>query len=229
MRSCAGWLACPGVVAPRTLSLPRTAFADGGPIGLVPPFLLRSLGHHTGQHFVWIDRATALPAVLAALPGERLLAIQALEAASADGLFRKYRAMLIGAEILPLHLAISANWKVHDFTAGMTDPAHRAEEARFLADMPGVLGPIAMSALHTIATVLDLDYAGVDFAVAADGRLLLFEANAAMIIAPPTLDPIWEYRRPAVSPFKPLPGRRLERRPYGPVTRTVAMTFTTLE
>ena len=55
-----------------------------------------------------------------------------------------------------------------------------------------------MSALHTIATVLDLDYAGVDFAVAADGRLLLFEANAAMIIAPPTLDPIWEYRRPAV-------------------------------
>ena len=194
MRRLAG---LPGVVAPRTVSLPRAAFSAGMPQGFVPPFLLRSPGHHTGQHFVRIDRAADLPAALSALPGERLLAIEFLDAAGADGLFRKYRAMLIGGEVLPLHLAISADWKVHHYTAGMTDPARRAEEARFLADMPGVLGATAMSALRAIAAALELDYAGVDFALAADGRLLPFEANAAMIIAPPPLDPIWDYRRPA--------------------------------
>ena len=46
--------------------------------------------------------------------------------------------------------------------------------------------------------MLALDYAGVDFALSSDGRLLLFEANAAMIIAPPLPDAIWDYRRPAI-------------------------------
>ena len=195
MRRLAG---LPGVSAPRTLLLPRQAFVNGPPDGLVPPFLLRSPGHHTGQHFLRIDRAQDLHAALAALPGERLLAIEYLDAAGTDGAFRKYRAMLIGRAILPLHLAISADWKVHYFTAGMTDPAHRAEEARFLDDMAGVLGETAMAALAAIAGALALDYAGVDFALAPDGRLLLFEANAAMIIAAPPPDPVWDYRRPAI-------------------------------
>jgi hypothetical protein len=43
-----------------------------------------------------------------------------------------------------------------------------------------------------------LDYAGVDFALAPDGRVLLFEANATMVVFPPPPDPIWDYRRGAV-------------------------------
>ena len=36
---------------------------------------------------------------------------------------------------------------------------------------------------------------GVDFAVGADGSLLLFEANATMVINPPAPEPVWDYRR----------------------------------
>ena len=54
-----------------------------------------------------------------------------------------------------------------------------------------------MAALAQVAAVLGLDYGGVDFAVAADGRLLLFEANATMTLAPPLPGAMWEYRRPA--------------------------------
>jgi hypothetical protein len=43
-----------------------------------------------------------------------------------------------------------------------------------------------------------LEYAGVDFAVSADGSLLLFEANATMVVFPPGPDPIWDYRRRAI-------------------------------
>ena len=46
---------------------------------------------------------------------------------------------------------------------------------------------------------MGLDYAGVDFALAPDGSVLLFEANATMAIVPPDQDPIWDYRRPAVA------------------------------
>jgi hypothetical protein len=98
-----------------------------------------------------------------------------------------------------LHLAISADWKVHYFTADMaSNAAYRAEEQRFLDGMPAVLGPRAMAALRGIGETLGLDYAGVDFALAADGSLLLFEANATMVVSPPDPNPIWDYRRAAV-------------------------------
>src|SRR6201999_1919243 len=103
-------------------------------------------------------------------------------------------------KLFPLHLAISRNWKVHYFTSDMADkPDHRQEEMTFLADMRSVLGDKAVAALHAICNALRLDYAGIDFAVNADGDLLLFEANATMVIASPDNDPRWTYRRGAIT------------------------------
>jgi hypothetical protein len=186
----------PGVVAPRVAMPPRADFAAHG---LGYPVLARAPGFHTGRHFVRADTAEALPALLATLPGETLLAIQFLDARGPDGLFRKYRAMLIGGRIFPLHLAVSRDWKVHYYTADMTAPEHRAEEAAFLGDMAGTIGPAAMDALARIAETLDLDYAGVDFAVTPEGHLLLFEANATMVVAQPPPEPRFAARRAAAS------------------------------
>jgi hypothetical protein len=101
--------------------------------------------------------------------------------------------------LYPLHLAISSHWKIHYFTAEMADsPEHRAEDARFLDDMPGVLGPRAMAALEHIQRTLGLDYAGIDFGLSPDGEVHLFEANATMLVNAPEPDVRWAYRRPAV-------------------------------
>jgi glutathione synthase/RimK-type ligase-like ATP-grasp enzyme len=78
-------------------------------------------------------------------------------------------------------------------------PDHRAEERAFLEDMDGVLGERAMAALGLIGARLGLDYAGVDFGLGPDGELLLFEANATMVINPPDADRRWDYRRGAVA------------------------------
>jgi glutathione synthase/RimK-type ligase-like ATP-grasp enzyme len=78
-------------------------------------------------------------------------------------------------------------------------PDHRLEEAKFLADMAAVLGDKAIRALEGIRDALGLDYAGIDFGVNADGDLLLFEANATMVIAVPDNDPRWAYRRTAIT------------------------------
>ena len=64
---------------------------------------------------------------------------------------RKYRAMMIGGALYPLHVAISSQWKIHYFTAEMAERAdHRAEDAEFLENMAGVLGPRALGALEQI-------------------------------------------------------------------------------
>jgi hypothetical protein len=96
-------------------------------------------------------------------------------------------------------VAISSHWKIHYFTADMAEQAdNRAEDAEFLENMPGVVGPRAMEALARIQSTLGLDYAGIDFGLSATGDLLLFEANATMVVNPPEPDPRWAYRRPAV-------------------------------
>ncbi len=198
--------ALPDIVVPRMALLPRVALARPGgaailaQAGFTFPLLLRAPGFHTGQHFHRVHRPEAVAEVAAGLPGQSVLAIEYLDAMGADFYARKGRVMSIGGALYPLHWAASPDWKVHYFTAGMAgNAAHRAEEARFLADMSGFLGPRAVAALHAVAETIGLDYAGIDCARAQDGRLMLFEANATMVILPPPEGEMWDYRRPAAA------------------------------
>jgi hypothetical protein len=193
--------ALPGVIAPATQAFAR---ADVTPdvlaaAGFTFPLLLRSPGYHTGQHFVSVASAGELAASRDALPGAELLAIAFLDGRGADGNFRKYRVLFIDGRLYPLHLAISRSWKVHYFSADMTDrPDHRAEEALFLADMRGVLGEATMTALERIERELALDYGGIDFGRDAAGNVLVYEANATMAVFPAPPDDRFAYRRPAI-------------------------------
>jgi phosphoserine aminotransferase len=193
------------VRVPRVQRMGRRALQEAGAAamlaeqGLRFPFLLRSPGFHTGEHFLRVESPQGLRAALVQLPGEDFLALEYLDARGADGKTRKYRVMMIGGELMPLHLAIAADWKVHYFSADMArNERHRAEEARFLERMPEVLGERAMRALQRIQLLLGLEYAGIDFALGKDGELIVFEANATMNIVPAAPEAMWAYRRSAV-------------------------------
>jgi hypothetical protein len=152
-----------------------------------------------GQHFVKVEAATELAVAVAELPGDELIAIEYLDARGADGYWRKFRVMIVAGRLYPLHLAISDSWKIHYFSADMANhPDHCAEDARFLTDMAGVLGAKAMAALERVQQELRLDYGGIDFGLSPEGEILLFEANATMIVQQPDEDKHWDYRRPAV-------------------------------
>lgn len=195
----------PGVIAPATVTLARevllSADAEGALArhGLRFPLLVRTPGFHTGRNFVRVEKADSLRETVEALPGGELTAIEYLDARGAGGKVRKYRVMMIDGELYPLHVAISSHWKIHYFTAEMAESVeHRAEDAEFLENMAGVLGSRAMTALVEIQRMLGLDYAGIDFGLSPAGDLLLFEANATMVVNPPEPDERWAYRRPPV-------------------------------
>jgi glutathione synthase/RimK-type ligase-like ATP-grasp enzyme len=195
----------PGVITPKTIILSRALLAAPAAQATLAlhgfdfPLLLRTPGFHTGAHFLQVKTLDELPAALAKLPGRDLIVIQYLDARATDGKTRKYRVMMIDGRLYPLHVAVSSNWKVHYFTAEMADhPEYRDEDARFLENMPGVLGPRAMAALEEIQKTLGLDYGGIDFGLNEKGEVLLFEANATMAVVPPDADKRWDYRRPAV-------------------------------
>jgi len=196
----------PGVRAPATMLFPREALAgaDGPELlaqnGFHFPLLLRTPGFHTGRHFWFVPCAEALWPLLSQLPGREQMAIEYLDASDANGSVRKYRAIIVGDRLYPLHLAIASDWKVHYFSSEMASrPDYRTEEAAFLEDMPGVLGARAMAALDGIRQRLGLDFGGMDFGMNAAGEVLLFEANATMAVNPPEPEELWNYRRAAVT------------------------------
>jgi hypothetical protein len=93
--------------------------------------------------------------------------------------------IFVDREPYPYHLAISNNWMVHYLSADM--PAHPwklSEEMAYLQDPKSALGAKAMQAVREIAQRVNLDYAGMDFSVLPDGRLLIFEVNATMLVHP---------------------------------------------
>jgi glutathione synthase/RimK-type ligase-like ATP-grasp enzyme len=174
-----------GVRVPRTERIARTALTadELASRGFTFPLLLRSPGHHAGDHFVRVETPAELGRAVASLPGNELLAIEFLDARGADGDVRKYRVVCVDGRLYPVHLAIAPQWKVHYFSAEMADRSdHRAEETAFLEDMPAVVGERGMRALTEICVTLDLDYGGVDFGLSDAGTILPFEANATMAV-----------------------------------------------
>ena len=209
----------PNVVVPRMLRLPRLVLAapDGGQAvagnGFTFPLLVRAPGYHTGHHFARVATPDALAAAVADFPGDDVWLIEELDARDGEGMFRKFRVMFVDGRLYPLHLAISPNWKVHYFTADMAQSdANRHRDAEFLADMAGIIGPRGMAALERINSKLGLDYGGVDFALNGDGDILFFEANATMVVLPPSDDSKWAYRRPAFASVYAAVGTMLTKR-----------------
>jgi tetratricopeptide (TPR) repeat protein len=187
-----------GVVAPRTVTVPRAALAAGGAerFGFAFPLLVRAPGFHTGEYFALVERAADLGAAIAAFPGDDVLLIEYVDVRGDDGCVRKYRMMAVDGALYPMHVAIAQQWKVHYFSAHMTEDAgKRDEDARFLADPEAVLGTAALAALERVCAAVGLEYAGIDFALDRAGRVVVFEANATMIVLPPGPDPMWDYRR----------------------------------
>ena len=165
--------------------------------GLAAPVLLRPIGSHGGLGLQLASDPAALAAIEA---GGDLYATAFHDYRSPDGYWRKYRVIFVDRRPFPYHLAISRDWMVHHGTADMiADAARRTEEQRFLDDPEAAIGDRAIAAIGEIGRRLDLDYAGVDFSVLGDGRVLVFEANATMLVHPEEPDGVFAYKNRAVA------------------------------
>ena len=150
------------------------------------PLLVRPAGDHGGENLSLLRDGAGRDAYLAAKaapPDERLLLTRFHDFRSADGSWRKYRMIFVDRRVYPYHLAIGDDWLVHYWRTEMGASAwKKAEEERFLADWRGLFGPRATRAVEEVARRLDLDYGGMDCTLLEDGRVLLFEANACILL-----------------------------------------------
>lgn len=175
----------PGLLAPITLRAERDqiAHAASSPGEFEQPFLIRPVRSHGGSHLDKIDRKSDLTSYLGGVPFEQFYVTDYCDYRSEDGYFRKYRFIFVNGVVFPYHLAIMDHWKIHYFRTDMAaEPWMKREEEAFLANyrdiFPGALG----EAVQEVAVRLALDYAGMDCSITPDGRLVVFEANAGMLV-----------------------------------------------
>jgi len=164
------------------------------------PLIVRPVGSHAGRGLEKLTVPGDLIAYLAERGEAEFYVSPFVDYSGADGLFRKLRVVFVAGRPYLSHLAVSEHWMVHYLNAGMAEsPAKRAEEAAMFASFDDDFCARHAVALRAVAERLPLDYFGIDCAETKDGRLLVFEADVALIvhnIDPPDLYP---YKPPAMT------------------------------
>ena len=182
----ANWLSgIAGCRLPNILRFPpqRDADAAAGEAELLFsfPLLVRPAGTHGGDDFEKVESAADLAEYLRPRQGDHYL-IEYVDYASGDGHFRKYRFLFVGEKILPYHLAIGSNWKLHHDSTDMDQHVWmQQEEAAFLENPGAVFNASHFATLNAIRDRVGLDYFGIDCAVDRSGDLVVFEVNASML------------------------------------------------
>jgi tetratricopeptide (TPR) repeat protein len=172
---------------PGLLRLPAGAERNVPSVAALLPFtcpiLIRPAGTHGGDDFEKRESLSELASLLAQRPDSDHYVIEYIDYASADGYFRKYRFIFVDEEMLPYHLAIGNDWKLHHDSTDMPDhPWMQEEEAAFLANPGAVFNSRHFQALRTIRERIGLDFFGIDCGLDAAGNLVVFEVNASMLV-----------------------------------------------
>ena len=199
---------CPGVDAPPTLRIRRDQLAalalGGAPLSLVLPerqfpIILRPVDSHAGAGLEKLDDPAQIAGYLKRHDSDVFYLAPFIDYSGPDGRFRKLRVALVGGRPFIAHMAISDHWMVHYLNAGMAeDIAKRAEEAQMMATFDQGFAARHAQAFAAIHAAFGLDYFAIDCAEDRQGRLLLFEADTAMIVH--DMDPpgLYPYKAPAM-------------------------------
>ena len=161
------------------------------------PVIARPIGSHAGTGLEKLSSIAELATYLASQPEDRFYVSPFIDYANDDGLFRKQRIALIDGAPYVCHLAVSPRWMVHYLNAEMLDnAANRAEEARFMEAFDAAFARRHAAAFADLNKHIGLDYFAIDCAETRDGRLLLFEADVAMIVHAMDSPDLFPYKPP---------------------------------
>lgn len=153
------------------------------------PVIVRDPFAQMGKEAAKLDTPRQLDDYLNRVRGQELYAIEFIHNPLANGIYRKFRAAVIGEEIIIYHCHFGERWNVHrerdqDKRAAISiEPALFQFSEKIIANPSEGLGEPGIAALQEIRRRIPLEFFGIDFDILRDGKLLFFEANAAMNIS----------------------------------------------
>ena len=194
----------PGLLIPPTLNAPRSLLQDiaTGKVllaeqyaGCDVPIIVRPVGSHAGRDLAKIESADELVAYLAKVADEEFFISPFIDYSGKDGLFRKYRVVLVDGKPYASHMGVSSNWMIHYVNAGMYEDARKREEENTFMEHFGDFAQRHRAALDAIYQRTHLDYVCIDCAETQDGRLLIFEVDHTMVVHAMDPEALFPYKQ----------------------------------
>lgn len=178
-----------GLVVPHTVRFTPASRADFmvhlKASGIGWPLLIRPAGKHNGSDILKLDSAAdeALLDSFAFNGQNAYYATEFYDYKNNAGEYQKIRIVMIGGRPYLRHHIIGEEWNVHMSTRKnymLNNPTRKETEEAFLARGMANFAPDVLTGLSQLHTHLGLDVFGIDGACLPNGRLLVFEVNAAM-------------------------------------------------
>jgi glutathione synthase/RimK-type ligase-like ATP-grasp enzyme len=183
-----------GLEIPATIAVTRAQFVASD---FAFPIIVRPRGSHAGKGLAKIDDVSALEDYLGEQQVEEFFVSRFVDYSGEDGLFRKFRIVIVDGKPYACHLAVADRWDIWYLNAGMTQSASkRLEEETFMRTFDIGFARRHATALAGMIDRIGLDYFMVDCAETKDGSLLIFEADNTAIVH--SMDPpeIFPYKAP---------------------------------
>jgi hypothetical protein len=163
------------------------------------PILIRPLDSHAGRDLQKIDDTASLLTYLENVKDESFFITEFVDYRKPDGLFYKYRIVLIGGKPFIAHMAMNDHWMIHYLNAGMKEDAKKREkEAIGMASFHTDFALRHVSAFEQMHERLGLEYLVMDCGETPDGKLFVFEADTIMIVHDMDDEQIYPYKKPVM-------------------------------
>lgn len=187
-----------GLLAPMATIHRAAQLAEPSTRARLPlPFIIRPQDSQGGNDLRRIDRHDQLDAYLAATSAEQFYVTPFCDYRSGDGLYRKFRVVLINGRPFLAHMALRDHWMIHYVNANMAqDAGKRAAEAHAMAEFDDDFAQRHAHAFAEIHARLGLDHLTIDCGEMPDGRLLIFEADTGMLVHDMDSPELYPYKRP---------------------------------
>jgi hypothetical protein len=161
------------------------------------PIIVRPLGSHAGVGLARVDDRAAIGGYLLARPEQEFFVSRFVDYAGDDGLFRKYRIVIVDGRPYACHMAIADRWDIWYLNAGMAfSESKRREEENFMRTFDSAFAARHQRALAAIIERIGLDYFTVDCAENKRGELLIFEADNTAVVHNMDSPELFPYKAP---------------------------------
>jgi hypothetical protein len=161
------------------------------------PIIVRPRGSHAGVGLAKLDDCAAIDRYLAERVEQEFFVSRFVDYANEDGLFRKYRVVVVDGRPYACHMAIADRWDIWYLNAGMADnAAKRREEENFMRNFDSEFGARHQGALAAMIDRVGLDYFTIDCAENKHGELLIFEADNTAVVHNMDSPELFPYKPP---------------------------------
>jgi hypothetical protein len=195
-----------GLDIPATISVTRAQLSDVVQSKLLVaeiaaelqfPVIVRPRGSHAGIGLAKLDDRAAIGRYLAERPEQEFFVSRFVDYAGDDGLFRKYRVVVVDGRSYACHMAIADRWDIWYLNAGMAfSESKRREEEDFMRTFDSAFAVRHRRALAAMIDRVGLDYFTIDCAENKSGELLIFEADNTAVVHNMDSPELFPYKPP---------------------------------